>query len=90
MKKIKCYILSIEHGTCQIGHTVFQPCNNETIHAGSMKDCTKENMIEVEGGKDKETAMKALRIYRSGRTQEENSLWLTEPPSEKVKVYIGE
>lgn len=64
MKKIKCYVLSMEHGTCQIGHTVFQPCTGAIFNAPSMKDCTKENCIEIEGEKDMETALKALQEYR--------------------------
>lgn len=63
VKTVKCYVLSVEHGTVQIGHTVFQPCNNETIYSGNMKGCTKENMVEVEGSKDRETAVKALKEY---------------------------
>jgi len=65
MKKIKCYILSMEHGTCQIGHTVFQPCTGAVFHAGSMKNCTKRNMVEIKGGKNMETALRALQEYNN-------------------------
>ncbi|MDY6893869.1 MAG: hypothetical protein SVO01_00400 [Thermotogota bacterium] len=69
---MKAYILSQQHGTVQIGCTVYQPCTNSSFRA-DRKGLRGLPVVEV-GTQSMSEAIKALQMFQRRKKNGKDNL----------------